>query len=213
MNLLDASKSSDFGHVLGRLQKCTLPSHLVSSQNLPCSVFNPYSGFSKSLCTLDAPFAMSYPRSPSKEPDVSDGPAIIDTFAPRLLSFDLSPTSSASSEFDSISSHTSFPPSSFDAFVATRSRVVRVCGARNTQASPLIFIPVDQFYNLLASADVILSAGFSLQSVRLSYFSAIHNRYPYIVSAFAQSGSCARGNVGVAGRVRWTSMRQHLGCI
>jgi hypothetical protein len=127
MNLSDASQFGDFDHVLRRLQKRTLSSYPVSSQNLPCSVFNPYFDSPKSQCTLDAPFVMSYSCAPSKEFDVNEGPVIIDPLAPRLLSFDLSPTSSASSEFESISSHTSWLPSPFGAFVATRSRVVRVC--------------------------------------------------------------------------------------
>src|SRR5262245_38966336 len=50
---------------------------------------------------------------------------IIDAFAPRRPSFDLSPTSSASSDMDS-----SIPyGSNRDAFIATRSRVVRVSHA------------------------------------------------------------------------------------
>jgi hypothetical protein len=128
MNLFDASKFSDFDHVLGHFQKLTLPSQSVSSLT-SSSALNHCSDSSKSHCTLDSPFSMSYA---CKEHDEDDGPTIVDTFAPRPLVFDLSPTSSASSDFDSLSSYTSFPRSSFHAFVATRSRVVRVCGISET---------------------------------------------------------------------------------
>jgi hypothetical protein len=163
---MNLSKFNDFDHVLGRLQRLTLSSLSVSSLTSPSSL-NHCSDSPKSRSSLDAPFAMSYS---SKDPDEDDGPTIIDTFAPRPLMFDLSPTSSASSDFDSISSHTSFPRSSFDAFVATRSRVVRVCGAPECLASPLTSIPADQLYNLPGEPEAILGAVFLPQSVSLSFF-------------------------------------------
>ncbi|KAF8621477.1 hypothetical protein AX15_007768 [Amanita polypyramis BW_CC] len=76
---------------------------------------------------LDGPFAM--PMSfhyPSKRSD-KDLPNVIDTFAPKPLAPDLSPPSSTSSERSSISpSCSSDQKSVLDAFVATRSRVVRL---------------------------------------------------------------------------------------
>jgi hypothetical protein len=50
-----------------------------------------------------------------------DEATVIDTFAPKPRSFDLSPTSSTSSDLDGYSS-----ASPFDAFLVTKSRVVRV---------------------------------------------------------------------------------------
>ncbi|KAF8235051.1 hypothetical protein L208DRAFT_1258620 [Tricholoma matsutake] len=134
MNILDASKFTDFD--LGRLQNLTLPSHSMSSLTSP-SALHICSNPLKSHCFLGAPFAMSYT---CKE---DDSPTIIDTFAPRPLTFDLSPTSSASSDLDSLSSHSSFPRSSFDAFVATRSRVVRLYNlpAGPEEISSTIFLP------------------------------------------------------------------------
>lgn len=161
MNILDASKFTDFD--LGRLQNLTLPSHSMSSLTSP-SALHICSNPLKSHCFLGAPFAMSYT---CKE---DDSPTIIDTFAPRPLTFDLSPTSSASSDLDSLSSHSSFPRSSFDAFVATRSRVVRVCGVLDRPSSPLTSVLTDQLYNLPAGPEEISSTIFLPQSVRLSSF-------------------------------------------
>lgn len=78
---------------------------------------------------LDGPFAISMSfRYPSKESD-QEFPTVIDTFAPKPLAHDLSPPSSASSERGSTSPpHRSDQKSVFDAFVATRSRVVQVSG-------------------------------------------------------------------------------------
>ena len=137
MNVLDASKFNDFDHVLGRLQKLTLPSPSVTPLTSP-SALNLFPDSPKSHCALGAPFSMSYT---CKEPDEDDGPTIIDAFSPRPFVFDLSPTSSASSDFDSLSSHTSFPRHPFDAFFATRSRVVRVCGVPKCPAPPLTSTP------------------------------------------------------------------------
>ena len=164
MNILDAS--TDFEHVLGRLHKLTLPSPSLTSPTSP-SVLNIFSRPPKSRCTLNSPFSVSYTY---KEPDEDDVPTIIDAFSPRPLVFDLSPTSSASSDLDSLSSQTSFPRSSFDAFVATRSRVVRVCGLAECPAPPLTSIPSEQLYNLPANADAISSAVCRLKRVRSSYF-------------------------------------------
>lgn len=129
MNIPDPTlKYNTFDDVLSRLQKLTLPSHSPSSLTLSSSsALRNSSDSPKVRCTLGAPFSMTYPY-PSKDFDEDDIPTIIDTFAPRPLAFDLSPTSSASSDFDSPSSHTSLPRSSFESFVATRSRVVRVRG-------------------------------------------------------------------------------------
>jgi hypothetical protein len=122
---------SNFDNVHSRLQKLTLPSHSHSSlTSSSTSVLSPSSGSPKARYTLGAPFSMSYPY-PSKQFGDEDVPTIIDTFAPRPLAYDLSPTSSASSDFGSLSSHSSFPRASLEAFVATRSRVVRVCGVHH----------------------------------------------------------------------------------
>ncbi|KAF9460473.1 hypothetical protein BDZ94DRAFT_1265986 [Collybia nuda] len=141
-------RPSEFDNVLSRLQKLSLPSHSTPSLTSPSSsVFSPSSDSPKARNTLGAPFSMSclYPSNQAEDDDV---PTIIDTFAPRPLPYDLSPTSSASSDFDSVSSHSSFPRPSFDAFVATRSRVVRL-------------------YNLPALAEPFLSAVFLPQSFAL----------------------------------------------
>ncbi|KAG5636982.1 hypothetical protein H0H81_006188 [Sphagnurus paluster] len=101
---------------------------------------------------------MSY-KHPSK--DVDEGPIIIDTFAPRPLMCDLSPTSSASSDLESPESS---PCSSFDAFVSTRSRVVRVCGVLVAYFVTAL-MPFDtQLYNLPRLAEAYLSAVFLPQS-------------------------------------------------
>lgn len=67
---------------------------------------------SPSDSTLDAAFSYTWP---SKQPQ-QEYYDVIDSFAPRRPSYDMSPTSSASSEQGSF----------LDAFVATRSRVIRV---------------------------------------------------------------------------------------
>ncbi|KAF8627595.1 hypothetical protein AX17_006167 [Amanita inopinata Kibby_2008] len=106
-----------------------------------------YADDSKTRCTLDASFAISMPpRYPSKELDHDDFPTIIDTFAPKPFPSDLSPASSSSSEHGSVSStQTSHSKSSCGAFVATRSRVVRL-------------------YNLPLMAESFLSAVFLPQT-------------------------------------------------
>lgn len=129
---------SEFDKVLNRLQKLALPSHSCSSLTSPStSVLSPSSDSPKARYTLGAPFSMSHPH-PFKQPDEDDVPTIIDTFAPRPLAYDLSPISSASSDFDSLSSHSSFPRAPFNAFVATRSRVVRVCGVNHPRIQHLL---------------------------------------------------------------------------
>jgi hypothetical protein len=158
---------------LGRLHKPTLPSPSLTSPTSP-SMLNLFSQSPKSRCTLSSPFSMSYT---CKEPDEDDGPTIIDAFLPRPLVFDLSPASSASSDFDSLSSRTSFPRSPFDDFVASRSRVVRVCGVAECPVFPLTSIPPDQLYNLPANADAILSAVFRQKGVRSTFFCAKSNHY------------------------------------
>lgn len=157
MNIPDpASNSNNFDHVLTRLQKLALsPSSLISASRAR-------SDSPQDHCSLGPPFAMSY-SCPSKE--VDDVPTIIDTFSPRPFVYDLSPTSSASSDYDSPSSHTSFPRASFEAFVATRSRVVRVCGAYTPAIVDADSIFSDQLYNLPRMAEAFLSAVFLPQSV------------------------------------------------
>lgn len=132
------SKSPNFDHVLGRLQKLSFntPSHfsLSSPTSAPspdvmshANASPPPSPPNFTRRTLGAPFSLQ----PSYNEFDDDLPTIIDTFSPKPQppAFDLSPTSSTSSDFDSISSrqpNSEFEHSLFDAFVATRSRVVRV---------------------------------------------------------------------------------------
>jgi len=110
--------SKDFSHSFARLQELALPSSLTPCSDSPSS-----------RCTLGAPFDISNPDERS---------TFIDAFP---LAFDLSPTSSASSDFDSLSSYTSFPRSLSDAFAATRSRVVRVCGTETPSLTALTLVP------------------------------------------------------------------------
>jgi len=98
-----------YPHVVHRLS-IPSPPHSPS----PSIAFHPSSPASP----LHSPFAYSWPEF--RKQSQHDLP--IDTFPPRRPSFDLSPTSSASSDLDP-----SMPYySSFDAFFATQSRVVRV---------------------------------------------------------------------------------------
>ncbi|KAF5376037.1 hypothetical protein D9615_007760 [Tricholomella constricta] len=129
MDILDQSNNLDY--LQSQFRSLTISSHSpdFAASHLP-----------KDGCTLGAPFSMSYSHQ-SKETD--DGHTVIDTFSPKPLMYDLSPTSSASSDVDS-PLRTS-PRSSFEAFLATRSRVVRL-------------------YNLPRLADAYLSAVFLPQS-------------------------------------------------
>lgn len=129
---MPTSNTSRLDDVVSRLRHLTLPSQRVSSLTAPrisALIAHPDSSLGYPMthadCTLDAPFSMSY-VNPSKDFD-EDVPTIIDTFAPRSLALDLSPTSSTSSDMASTSSHTPSSRSSFDAFFTTRSRVVCVC--------------------------------------------------------------------------------------
>ncbi|KAG6856542.1 hypothetical protein H0H87_003361 [Tephrocybe sp. NHM501043] len=82
---------------------------------------------------------MTYTGCPSKQFD--DGPLVIDTFSPKPLMHDLSPTSSASS--NDLDSPFSSPRCSFEAFVNTRSRVVRLYNLPRLAESYLsaLFLP------------------------------------------------------------------------
>ncbi|KAH0579750.1 hypothetical protein H2248_002587 [Termitomyces sp. 'cryptogamus'] len=124
---------------------------------------------SKSNLFLDFDSLTISSHSPSSSFD--DRPTVIDTFAPKPLR-DLSPTpsptpmtgvspsSSASSDFESyLSSPSRF---SYEAFVTTRSRVVRVCGV--TVCCSLFDAFCHQLYNLPRLAESFLSALFLPQS-------------------------------------------------
>lgn len=113
---------SSFDDIVHRLGKLSIPSrpHSPSQQSPssisihPAAISNSNTLFSGQPFALDSPF--SYSRSEYlKEQDL---PAVIDSFTPRL-SFDLSPTSSTSSDLNP-------SVSSIDSFFATRSRVIRV---------------------------------------------------------------------------------------
>ncbi|RDB23512.1 hypothetical protein Hypma_009234 [Hypsizygus marmoreus] len=138
------SNSTGFDHTLARLQTLSLSSPHSDLSLTSMSASRSSSDSPQSQCALSAPFSMSY-RRPSK--DLDGVPTIIDTFAPRPLGYDLSPTSSASSDFDSHSSHISFPRSSYEAFVATRSRVVRLYNLPRLPEAFLsaVFLPQSQF--------------------------------------------------------------------
>ncbi|TFK69817.1 hypothetical protein BDN72DRAFT_897006 [Pluteus cervinus] len=128
--------SPTFEHVLSRLQRLTIPSSQspaalvshVDTTHLQKAAFALAPDTTRNSthvdCTLGASFSMVFP-SPSK-PYEQDLPTLIDTFAPKPLASDLSPTSTSSSDLDSVSSQPSNPRLSFEAFLATRSRVVRL---------------------------------------------------------------------------------------
>ncbi|PFH49995.1 hypothetical protein AMATHDRAFT_62011 [Amanita thiersii Skay4041] len=144
MSPADFRSSPNMDDILSRIQDLHFTSHLQTalSQYSSNATSMGYSDESKNNCALDAPFAMSYRRSP-KEFDHDDFPIIIDTFAPKPLASDFSPASSSSRERGSVSPpHApAAPKSPSDAFVATRSRVVRL-------------------YNLPVMAESFLSAVF-----------------------------------------------------
>lgn len=131
---------SAFDNVVHRLQKLSLPSRPRSpprpspsiTLHPPPNTNTPSNGH----CALESPFAYSWPeylKEPQNEP-----PTIIDSFSPRPL-FDLSPTSSASSDLDlSASHHSSISRrSSFDSFMTTHSRVIRVSKLLVTSLCPI----------------------------------------------------------------------------
>ena len=94
-------------HLVHRLQKLSIPSPSYPSISLHPS--------SPSICTSNNTLdTYSWPEYPKESQD-----GLIDSFALRCPSFDLSPTSSTSSDLD-------LSLSCFDTFVATQSRVVRV---------------------------------------------------------------------------------------
>jgi hypothetical protein len=131
------SKSNDFDHFHSQFQSLTISSHSPTSLTSNSLVSQSSTDSRNSGCTLGAPFSMSYNYQPK---EVDDGPTIIDTFSPKPLVYELSPTSSASSDLDS---HHSSPRSSFETFIATRSRVVRVCGVfllgSSSPLTPVVF--------------------------------------------------------------------------
>ncbi|GLB44115.1 putative zinc finger domain containing protein [Lyophyllum shimeji] len=142
MNILDnPSKSHDFDHFQSQFQSFTISSHSPTPLTIDSSATSYAPGSTNDRCTLGAPFSMSYNHQPK---EMDDGPTIIDTFSPKPLVYELSPTSSDSSDLDSHHSSSS-PRSSFEAFVTTRSRVVRL-------------------YNLPRLAEAYLSAVFLPQS-------------------------------------------------
>ncbi|KAF8064113.1 hypothetical protein FPV67DRAFT_202853 [Lyophyllum atratum] len=143
MNILDhPSKSRDFDHFQSQFQSLTISSHSPSALTSDSSAPQySSSGLANLNYSLGAPFSMAY-NYQAKELD--DRPTIIDTFSPKPLMHELSPTSSDSSDLDSHHSPSS-PRSSFEAFVTTRSRVVRL-------------------YNLPRLAEAYLSAVFLPQS-------------------------------------------------
>ena len=104
---------SPFDDVIHRLQKLSIPSRPQS----------PFQRSPSMSCTntggqymLDSPFAYSWPEC---RKEAQDGlPTVIDS------SFDLSPTSSASSDLDLSVPY--YAMSGRDAFFATQSRVIRV---------------------------------------------------------------------------------------
>jgi len=120
--------SSNYEHTLLCLQRLALPSHLESSPTSP-ALFSATlcSGLSSHKVRYSPPSSHSYFKPNNSYAD--NTLIIIDTFAPWPLPLDLSPTFSASSDLDSTSSHSPTSKSSFGAFFATRSRVVRVSGA------------------------------------------------------------------------------------
>ena len=116
--------SSFDGIVHHRLEKLSIPSRSHSpsqspSSSHPVAMFNSNALFGGQPFTLNSPF--SYSRSEYlKEQDLA---VVIDPFVSRRPSFDLSPTSTTSSDLNpSVSSS----QSSTDSFFATRSRVIRV---------------------------------------------------------------------------------------
>lgn len=125
-------RESNFDEVIHRMQQLSIPSSLQSSpQPSPSISFHPPSNPKTPMgggYTLESPFSYPWPEYVKDSQDESA--TIIDSFAPRPLSFDLSPTSSASSDPDrpmsSISSMSR--RSSIDSFTTTQSRVVRVSG-------------------------------------------------------------------------------------
>jgi hypothetical protein len=118
-------KGSPFDDVLvHRLRELSIPSRPQSpSQASPSISLRPSSpNTGGSGCFLESPFTYSWPEY--RKESQNEYPLIIDSFAPHRPSFDLSPTSSASSDLDQ-----STPRSSLDVFFATQSRVIRVSTA------------------------------------------------------------------------------------
>jgi hypothetical protein len=121
------AKGFPFDDVVHQLQELSISSRPQSpSQASPSIAFHPSSPLiSNTGCILESPFAYSWPEYRKELHD--EFPTIIDSFAPRRPSLDLSPTSSASSDLDlSMPYYSMSGRSSFDAFFATQSRVVRV---------------------------------------------------------------------------------------
>jgi hypothetical protein len=127
MSLYPSAKGPSVDDVVHRLQGLSIPSRPQSpSQSSPSISFHPSSPSiynTPGQGIFESSFTYSWPGYRKESQD--DLPTIIDTFAPRRPSFDLSPTSSASSDLDSSMPYYS-GRSVFDAFFATQSRVVRV---------------------------------------------------------------------------------------
>ncbi|KAG6853862.1 hypothetical protein C0991_000623 [Blastosporella zonata] len=141
MNVLDHhSKSNSFDDFQSQFDNLTISSHSPSalSSDLSSAYSSPNDS-PKAACFLGPPFSMSYNRYPSR--DFDDGPLVIDTFSPKPLMHDLSPTSSDSSI--DLDSPFSSPCFSFEAFVNTRSRVVRLYNLPRLAESYLsaLFLP------------------------------------------------------------------------
>lgn len=122
-----------FDDIVHRLGKLSIPSRPHSPSQQPPSSISFHPGAMSNTNTLfgGQPFALDSPFSYSRSEYLKeqDLPVVIDSFAPRRPSFDLSPTSSTtSSDLDpSVSwSQSSMRRSSIYAFFATRSRVIRV---------------------------------------------------------------------------------------
>lgn len=130
LELPSSLHSSNYEHTLSRLQRLAFPSHLESSLTSP-ALFSatPCSGLSSHKVRYSPPFSHSYVKTNDAYED--NAPIIIDTFAPRPVPLDLSPTSSASSDLDSTSSHSTASKSSFEAFfcypLSCRSTVQFTC--------------------------------------------------------------------------------------
>ena len=117
-------KGSSVDDVVHRLQGLSIPSCPPSpSLSISLHPSSPSIYNASGQCVFESPFTYSWPGYRKESQD--DLPTIIDTFAPRRPSFDLSPTSSASSDLDSSMPYYS-GRSPFDAFFATQSRVLRV---------------------------------------------------------------------------------------
>ena len=127
---------SSFDDVARRLQLLAIPSRPHSpARSSPSIAFHPPSP-DGGQCILESPFTYSWP---DYRKDSQDELPPIDSFTPCRPSFDLSPTSSTSSDLDlSMPSYFMSRRSSFDAFFATQSRVVRVSSLASCLELPFL---------------------------------------------------------------------------